>query len=56
MNYDFSKKQDSLNVVQAKRILLHKGVDKKLVRNKIIGGTIIFILLAGTAIVPSLTG
>ncbi len=52
MNYDFSKKQDSLNVVQAKRDIvaqqeLHK---QKLIRNGFIGGTIIFLLLAGAAI------
>jgi signal transduction histidine kinase len=53
MNYDFSKKQDSLNVVQAKKdIAAQRELDiQKLVRNKIIGGTVIFILLAGTAIV-----
>ncbi len=52
MNYDFSKKQDSLNVVQAKKdIAAQKELNKQiLVRNGFIGGTIIFLLLAGAAI------
>ncbi|MBK7763947.1 MAG: tetratricopeptide repeat protein [Bacteroidetes bacterium] len=52
MNYDFGKKQDSLNVVQAKKDLIaQKELNKqKLVRNGFIGGTIILLLLAGAAI------
>lgn len=52
MNYDFGKKQDSLNVVQAKKDLIAlKELNKqKLVRNGFIWGTIILLLLAGTAI------
>ncbi len=52
MNYDFSKKQDSLNVVQAKKDLVaQKELDKQiLVRNGFISGTIILLLLAGAAI------
>jgi signal transduction histidine kinase len=53
MNYDFSKKQDSLNVVQAKKdIAAQKELNRQiLVRNGFIGGTILFVLLAGAAIV-----
>ena len=49
MNYDFGKKQDSLDVVQAnKDMLAQKELQKqKLVRNGFIGGTILFLLLAG---------
>ncbi len=52
MNYDFSRKQDSLNVVQAKKDLVaQKELDKQiLVRNGFISGTIILLLLAGAAI------
>ncbi len=53
MNYDFGKKQDSLNVVQAKKdlIALRELNKQKLVRNGFIGGTIILLLMAGAAIV-----
>ncbi len=53
MNYDFSRKQDSLNVVQAKKdVAAQKELNKQiLVRNGFIGGTILFVLLAGAAIV-----
>jgi two-component system sensor histidine kinase UhpB len=52
MNYEFDKKQDSLSIVQAKRdmamqIALNKQI---LVRNRFVGGTILFLLLAGAAI------
>ena len=52
MNYDFSKKQDSLNLVQAKKDLAaQKELNKQiLVRNGFIGGTILFLLLAGAVI------
>jgi signal transduction histidine kinase len=52
MNYDFGKKQDSLNVVQAKKdlIALKELNRQKLVRNGFIWGTIILLLMAGTAI------
>lgn len=52
MNYDFGKKQDSLNVVQAKKDLMaQKELSKQiLVRNGFIGGTILLLLLAGFAI------
>ncbi len=52
MNYDFSKKQDSLNVVQAKKdLVVQKELNKqKLIRNGFIGGTILLLLLAGAAI------
>ena len=52
MNYDFSKKQDSLNVVQAKKDLAaQKELNKsKLIRNTFIVGTVIFLLFAGAAI------
>jgi two-component system, NarL family, sensor histidine kinase UhpB len=52
MNYDFNKKQDSLNVVQVKKdIAAQKQLDKQiLVRNMFIGGTILFLLFAGAAI------
>ncbi|MBK9981044.1 MAG: tetratricopeptide repeat protein [Saprospiraceae bacterium] len=52
MNYDFSKKQDSLNVVQAKKDLAaQKELNKnKLIRNTFIAGTMIFLLFAGAAI------
>ena len=53
MNYDFSKKQDSLNLVQVKKDLVaQKELSKqKLIRNGFIGGTIIFLLLAGAVII-----
>ncbi|MBK8847120.1 MAG: tetratricopeptide repeat protein [Bacteroidetes bacterium] len=49
MNYDFGKKQDSLNVVQAgKDMLAQKELQKqKLVRNGFIGGFAIVLLFAG---------
>jgi len=52
MNYDFGKKQDSLNVVQAKKDLAtQKELNKQiLVRNGFIGGTILFLLLASAVI------
>ncbi|MBK7809795.1 MAG: tetratricopeptide repeat protein [Saprospiraceae bacterium] len=52
MNYDFGKKQDSLNVVQTKKDLIAlKELNKqKLVRNGFIWGTIILLFLTGTAI------
>ena len=52
MNYDFGKKQDSLNVVQAKKDLAaQKELNKsKLIRNTFIAGTMIFLLFAGIAI------
>ena len=52
MNYDFSKKQDSLNLVQAKKDLAaQKELNKQiLVRNGFIGGTILFFLFAGAVI------
>jgi signal transduction histidine kinase len=52
MNYDFSKKEDSLNLVQARKdIAAQKELNKQiLVRNGIIGGTILLLLLAGAAI------
>ncbi len=52
MNYDFGKKQDSLNVMQAKKdIAAQKELNRqKFVRNRFIGGTILFLLLAGAAI------
>jgi signal transduction histidine kinase len=52
MNYDFGKKQDSLNLVQAKKdIAAQKELNKQiLVRNGLIGGTILFLLLAGAGI------
>ncbi len=52
MNYDFEKKQDSLNVVQARKdIAAQKELNKqKLVRNQFIGGTILLLFLAGAAI------
>ena len=53
MNYDFSKKQDSLNEVQAKKDLVaQKELNKQiLVRNGFIGGSILFLLLAVAAII-----
>jgi len=52
MNYDFNKKQDSLNVVQAKKdMAAQKELDKQiLVRNRFIGVTITLLLFAGAAI------
>jgi signal transduction histidine kinase/TPR repeat protein len=52
MNYDFSKKQDSLNLVQAKKELAaQKELNKnKLIRNTFIAATLIFLLFAGGAI------
>jgi len=52
MNFDFSKKEDSLNLVQAQKDLAgQKELNKQiLVRNGFIGGTIIFLLLAGAVI------
>jgi len=49
LNYDFSKKQDSLNLVQAsKDVVSQKELEKqKLVRNAFVGGTLLFLLLAG---------
>ncbi len=52
MNYDFSKKQDSLSMVQAKKdIAAQKELNKqKLIRNTFIAGTMLFLLFAGAAI------
>ena len=52
MNYDFSKKQDSLNLVQARKDLAaQKELNRnKLIRNTFIAGTMIFLLFAGGAI------
>ena len=52
MNYDFSKKQDSLNLVQVQKDLAgQKELNRQIhVRNGFIGGTILFLLLAGAAI------
>jgi signal transduction histidine kinase/TolA-binding protein len=52
MNYDFNKKQDSLNVVQAKKDLIaQKELNKQiLVRNRFIGGSILLLILSGAAI------
>ena len=53
MNYDFSKKQDSLNAVQAKKDIVAQKelIKQKLLRNRFIGGTVIFLLLAGAVII-----
>ncbi len=52
MNYDFGKKQDSLNVLQAKKdVAAQKELNNQiLVRNGFISGTILFVLLAVAAI------
>lgn len=52
MNYDFRKKEDSLNLVQAQKDLAgQKELNKQiLVRNGFIGGTILFLLFAGVVI------